>query len=84
MRIQCDGATNLTGDFVVKSTMGKSFNSFKKILREQKLDAYFRESCFGQYLDFSEDNNVCFQMRMVYDLLKRRFMYKNKDKMDEV
>ncbi|PHU12355.1 hypothetical protein BC332_19285 [Capsicum chinense] len=47
MRMQCDGATNLMGDLVVKSSMGKSFNAFKKILREQKLNAYFRDSCFG-------------------------------------
>ncbi|PHU05410.1 hypothetical protein BC332_26232 [Capsicum chinense] len=59
MRIQCDGATDLTGDLVVK------------------------ESCFGQYLDLPEDNNAHFQMKMVYDLLKCRFMYENKDKMDE-
>ncbi|KAF3625642.1 hypothetical protein FXO38_24644, partial [Capsicum annuum] len=42
VRMQCDGATTLTGDFVVKSTMGKSFDAFRKILQEQKLDAYFR------------------------------------------
>ena len=48
------------------------------------MDSYFRESCFGQYLDLSEDNNARFQMKMVYDLLKHRFMYENKDKMDEV
>ncbi|PHT95546.1 hypothetical protein T459_03428 [Capsicum annuum] len=42
------------------------------------------ESCFGKYLDLSEDNNARFQMKMVYDLLKRRFMYENKDKKDEV
>ncbi|KAM3396178.1 hypothetical protein P3S68_005184 [Capsicum galapagoense] len=48
------------------------------------MDSYFRESCFGQYPDLSEDNNACFQMKMVYDLLKRRFMYENKDNMDEV
>ncbi|PHU05185.1 hypothetical protein BC332_26007 [Capsicum chinense] len=58
MRMQCDGATNLTDDFVV--------------------------NCFGQYLDLSEDNNARFQMKMVYDLLKHRLMYENKDKMDEV
>ncbi|PHU15765.1 hypothetical protein BC332_16970 [Capsicum chinense] len=84
MRMRCDGAANLTGDFVVKSAMEKSFDAFRKILREQKLDAYFRDSCFGKYLDFSEDNNARFQMKMVYELLKRRFMYENKDKMDEV
>ncbi|PHU11268.1 hypothetical protein BC332_18198 [Capsicum chinense] len=60
MRMQCDGATYLTGDLVVK------------------------ESCFGKYLDLQEDNNAHFQMKMVYDLLKKRFMYENKDKMDEV
>ncbi|KAF3642136.1 hypothetical protein FXO37_22646 [Capsicum annuum] len=43
-----------------------------------------QDNCFGQYLDSLEDNNVCFQMKMVYDLLKHRFMYENKDKMDEV
>ncbi|PHU26660.1 hypothetical protein BC332_04992 [Capsicum chinense] len=42
------------------------------------------DSCFGKYLDLPEDNNARFQMKMVYELLKRRFMYENKDKMDEV
>ncbi|KAF3680097.1 hypothetical protein FXO38_02461 [Capsicum annuum] len=42
VRMQCDGATDLMGDFVVKSAVGKSFDAFRKILREQKLDAYFR------------------------------------------
>ncbi|KAF3681138.1 putative N-acetylglucosaminyl-phosphatidylinositol de-N-acetylase-like [Capsicum annuum] len=60
VRMQCDGATDLMGDFVVK------------------------ESCFGQYLDLPEDNNARFQMKMVYDFLKHRFMYENKDKIDEV
>ncbi|KAM3306856.1 hypothetical protein P3S67_013727 [Capsicum chacoense] len=81
VRMQYDGATDLMSDFVVKSAMGKSFDAFKKILREQKLDAYFRDSCFEKYLDLLEDNNACFQMKMVYELLKRKFMY---DKMDEV
>ncbi|PHU14184.1 hypothetical protein BC332_15389 [Capsicum chinense] len=60
IRIQCDGATYLTGDLVVK------------------------KSCFGKYFDLSKDNNAHFQKKMVYDLLKRRFMYENKDQMDEV
>ncbi|KAF3629549.1 putative glycerol-3-phosphate 2-O-acyltransferase 6-like [Capsicum annuum] len=84
VRMQCDGAVDLTGDFVVKLAMGKSFDAFRKILREQKLDAYFRDSFFGKYLDLSKDNNFYFQMKMVYELLKHRFMYVNKDKMDEV
>ncbi|KAF3676425.1 putative protein EIN4-like [Capsicum annuum] len=69
MRMQCDGVTDLMGDLVVKSVMGKSFDAFRKILREQKLDCYFRESCFGQYFDLPEDNNARFKMKMVYDLL---------------
>ncbi|PHU00375.1 hypothetical protein BC332_30162 [Capsicum chinense] len=34
VRMQCDGAADLTSDFVVKSAMEKSFNAFRKILRE--------------------------------------------------
>ncbi|PHT35984.1 hypothetical protein CQW23_23684 [Capsicum baccatum] len=30
VKIQCDGATNLTSDFVVKSAMGKYFDAFRK------------------------------------------------------
>ncbi|PHT55704.1 hypothetical protein CQW23_04190 [Capsicum baccatum] len=62
MRMQCDGATDLTGDLMVKSVMEKSFDAFRKILREQKLDSYFRKSCFEKYLDLPEDNNARFQM----------------------
>ncbi|KAF3657411.1 putative protein EIN4-like [Capsicum annuum] len=64
VRMQCDGATDLMGDLVVKLVMEKSFDTFKKILREQKLDSYFREGCFGKYLDLPEDNNARFQMKM--------------------
>ncbi|KAF3622560.1 hypothetical protein FXO38_31209 [Capsicum annuum] len=83
MRMQCDGATDLTGDFVVKSSMENIFDAFIKILLEQKLNAYFRDTYFRKYLDFLEDNNARFQMKMVYELLKHRFMYENKDKMNE-
>ncbi|KAF3680780.1 putative protein EIN4-like [Capsicum annuum] len=79
----CDGSTDLTGDLVVKSVMEKSFDAFRKIRSEQKLDSYFRKSCFGQYLDLPEDDNARFRMKMVYDLLKYWFMYENKDKMDK-
>ncbi|KAF3651949.1 putative glycerol-3-phosphate 2-O-acyltransferase 6-like [Capsicum annuum] len=84
VRMQCDGASDLMGDFMVKSSMGKYFDTFEKILQEQKLDAHFRDSCFEKYLDLPEDNNACFQIKIVYELLKRRFMHENKDKMDEV
>ncbi|PHU30779.1 hypothetical protein BC332_02872 [Capsicum chinense] len=71
VRMQRDGATNL---------MEKSFDAFRKILREQKLNSYFRESFFGKYLDFSEDNNARFYMKMVYDLLKRSYTYSDPKK----
>ncbi|KAF3624198.1 hypothetical protein FXO37_31479 [Capsicum annuum] len=83
VRMQCDSATDLTSDLVVNSVIGKSLYAFIKILREQKLDSYFMKSCFEQYLNLPEDNNARFQIKIVYDLLKRRFMYENKDKMDE-
>ncbi|PHT63912.1 hypothetical protein T459_32210 [Capsicum annuum] len=56
VRMQCDGATDLTGDLVVK------------------------ESCFGKYLDFPEDNNARFQIKMVYDLLKHSYTYSDPKK----
>ncbi|KAF3663033.1 hypothetical protein FXO37_12202 [Capsicum annuum] len=34
VRIQCDSAADLTGDFMVKSAMEKSFDTYRKILRE--------------------------------------------------
>ncbi|PHU25676.1 hypothetical protein BC332_04008 [Capsicum chinense] len=34
-------------------------------------------SCFGKYLDLPEDDNARFQMKMVYDLLRRSFKNKN-------
>ncbi|KAF3640002.1 hypothetical protein FXO37_23704 [Capsicum annuum] len=47
-------------------------------------DLMVKKSCFGQYLDLPENNSAHFQMKMVYDILKYRFMYENKGKMDEV
>lgn len=32
MRMQCDGATDLKGDFLVNSSMEKSFDAFRKML----------------------------------------------------
>ncbi|PHU00183.1 hypothetical protein BC332_29970 [Capsicum chinense] len=47
-------------------------------------DFMVKDSCFGKYLDLPKDNNARFQIKMLYKLLKSRFMYENKDKMDEV
>ncbi|KAF3626568.1 putative protein EIN4-like [Capsicum annuum] len=58
----------------------------KELVKTYNIDRYpvRMKSCFRQYLDLPEDNNAHFQMKMVYDLFKRKFMYENKDKMDEV
>ncbi|KAM3281576.1 hypothetical protein P3S67_028598 [Capsicum chacoense] len=32
VRMQCDGASDLTSDFVIKSAMGTYFDAFRKIL----------------------------------------------------
>ncbi|KAF3631719.1 hypothetical protein FXO38_07399 [Capsicum annuum] len=69
VRMQYDSATDLMGDFVVKSVMGKSFDAFKKILREQKLYAYFRDNYFGKYLDLPEDNHTRFQIKMEFAIV---------------
>ncbi|KAG5591305.1 hypothetical protein H5410_041819 [Solanum commersonii] len=88
-----DDPTNLTGDFVVKSAMGTKFDAFRTILMNEKLEDFFKFSCFGYFLDLLEANNAHFQMSMVYDLLKRRIKYKGDDsytledknkKMDEI
>ncbi|KAH0753935.1 hypothetical protein KY290_024205 [Solanum tuberosum] len=88
-----DDPTNLTGDFVVKLVMGAKFDAFRTILMNEKLEDFFKSSCFGYFLDLPEANNARFQISMVCDLLKRRIKYKGDDddaledkkkKMDEI
>ncbi|PHU07940.1 hypothetical protein BC332_24429 [Capsicum chinense] len=57
--------------------------SFKRDDPNANSPSVEKESCFGKYLDLPEDNNARFHMKMVYDLLKCRFMYENKDKMNK-
>ena len=57
-----DDPTNLTGDFVVKSAMGAKVDALRTILMNEKLDDFFKSSCFGYFLDLSEANNARFQM----------------------
>ncbi|PHU24580.1 hypothetical protein BC332_09687 [Capsicum chinense] len=60
--------------------------SVEELVKTFSIDHYpvRMESCYGKYLDLLEDNNARFQMKMVYDLLKRKCMYENNDKMNEV
>ncbi|KAF3647663.1 hypothetical protein FXO38_18568 [Capsicum annuum] len=75
-----DDPTDLTGDFVVKSLLGKNCDDFRNILRKEKLEDLFRSNCFGYFLNLPEDNSVRFQMSIVYGLLKRRIKYAGDDK----
>ncbi|XP_059289325.1 uncharacterized protein LOC132042829 [Lycium ferocissimum] len=74
-----NGNKDLSGDFVVRSTMGKGFDTFRGILRQQGLENFFRASCFGLYLDLPEDTGARFQMTMVSELLKRKIICDRKD-----
>ncbi|XP_060180498.1 uncharacterized protein LOC132610221 [Lycium barbarum] len=48
-----NGNNDLSGDFVVRSSMGKSFDTFRGILRQQGLENFFRASFFELYLYFA-------------------------------
>ncbi|KAH0780871.1 hypothetical protein KY290_000469 [Solanum tuberosum] len=75
---------NATGDSIMRSAMGKPFDTFMITLKQNGLEDFFRNSCFGHFLDLPENNNARFQMTMVYELLKRRFIFQNPEKNDEV
>ncbi|KAH0731321.1 hypothetical protein KY290_002346 [Solanum tuberosum] len=74
---------NATGDSIMRSAMGKHFDTFRVTLKQNGLEDFFRNSCFGHFLDLPENNNARFQMAMVYELLKRRFIFQNPEKKDE-
>ena len=42
-----DNSTNLTRDFVVKLVIDVKFDDFRKILRDEKLEYFFKSGCFG-------------------------------------
>ncbi|KAK4721756.1 hypothetical protein R3W88_011989 [Solanum pinnatisectum] len=75
---------NATGDSIMRSAMGKPFDTFRITLKQNGLEDFFRNSCFGHFLDLPENNNARFQMTMVYEHLKRRFIFQNPKKKDEV
>ncbi|KAH0696432.1 hypothetical protein KY290_013795 [Solanum tuberosum] len=63
---------NATGDSIMMSAMEKPFDTFRITLKQNGLEDFFRNSCFGHFLDLPENNNARFQMTIVYELLKRR------------
>ncbi|KAF3643731.1 hypothetical protein FXO37_21846 [Capsicum annuum] len=48
VRMQCDGATDLTGDLVVKSAMEKSFDALRKIAWAFEVIPYLRQQVIYQ------------------------------------
>ncbi|PHT78864.1 hypothetical protein T459_16916 [Capsicum annuum] len=73
-------------DYFKRDDPNANSHSTKELVKTFSINSYpvrMQDSCFGQYLDLLEGSNARFQMKMVYDLLKRRFIYENKDKMDE-
>ncbi|KAG5589629.1 hypothetical protein H5410_040143 [Solanum commersonii] len=74
---------NATVDSIMRSAMGKPFDTFRIMLKQKCLKDFCRNSCFGHFLDLPEKNNARFQMTMVYELLKRRFIFQNPKKKDE-
>ncbi|PHT32211.1 hypothetical protein CQW23_28548 [Capsicum baccatum] len=57
--------------------------STEELVKTFSIDHYPIKMQYDGTTDLTEDNNARFQMKMVYDLLKRRFMYENKDKINE-
>ena len=48
------------------------------------MEDFFRYSCFGHFLDLPIDTTTRFQMTIVYENLKRRFIFKNPKKKIEI
>ncbi|MCE3049331.1 hypothetical protein HAX54_044610, partial [Datura stramonium] len=70
LKMLIDVHGDLEGDIVVRSSMGRGFTEFRKILRENDLVKFFKRNCFGKFLDLPDDTTPRFQMTMVYSLLR--------------
>lgn len=73
--ILIDHPAKLTGDFVLKCQLGKHFDKFRNIMKNENIDELFKKSCFGYFLKLPEDHTIHFQMIMVYGLLKHNTKY---------
>ncbi|PHU25700.1 hypothetical protein BC332_04032 [Capsicum chinense] len=59
-------------------------SSTEELVKTFSIDRYPVRMQYDSATDLTEGNNGRFKIKMVYELLKHRFMYENKDKMDEV
>ncbi|KAG5632187.1 hypothetical protein H5410_003904 [Solanum commersonii] len=67
---------NATSDSIIRSAIGKPFDTFRIMLKQIGLEDFFRNSYFCHFLDLPKKNNAHFQMTMIYELLKRRFIFR--------
>ena len=70
-----DDPTELTGDLVLKCQLGKSFDEFRNIMKNENIDELFKKSYFRHFLELPEDHTARFQVSMVYALLKCMIKY---------
>ncbi|KAF3637310.1 hypothetical protein FXO38_23775 [Capsicum annuum] len=63
-----DHPAKLTGDFIIKCQLGKPFDEFRNIMRNENIYVLFKKSYFGYFLELPEDHTVHFQISMVEHL----------------
>ncbi|KAF3636622.1 hypothetical protein FXO37_25362 [Capsicum annuum] len=60
-----------------KMKLRKPFDDFRKTMKNETIDEFFKKSCFGHFLKLPKDHIAYFQMSMVYGLLKHRIKLGN-------
>ncbi|TMX03104.1 hypothetical protein EJD97_018206, partial [Solanum chilense] len=75
---------NSIRDSIIRSVLGKPFIKFRDILKRNHLEDFFKNSYFGHFLDLPIDTTPRFQMTIAYELLKRRFIFVNPQKKDDI
>lgn len=67
-----------SGTITVRSSMGKPFHDFVKILHKIKLVKFFRSSIFEKYLNLPNNKTRQFHMNFTYHLLRWRIVSEEK------
>ena len=70
-----DDPAELICDLILKCQLGKPFNEFRNIMKNENIDELFKKCFFGCFLELPEDHTTHFQISMVYDFLKCRIKY---------
>ena len=73
---------------MLTTLLGKSWENLSSnsgiSSKEINWNIFFRSSCFGHFLDLPIDPLPRFQMTIMYELLKRRFIFENPNKKDDI